>query len=72
MADYVERYIDALLDDVFPELAAVMLTGPRACGKTTTAARRATSILRLDDEQRAQAFAAAPDAMLAAQDPSDP
>lgn len=68
MADYVERYIDTVLDDVFPELAAVMLTGPRACGKTTTAARRASSILRLDDEQRAQAFAAAPDALLAAQD----
>jgi len=68
MAAYVERYIDSVLDDVFPELAAVMLTGPRACGKTTTAARRASSILRLDDEQRARAFAAAPDAMLAVQD----
>ncbi|GAA4699713.1 hypothetical protein APR04_003938 [Promicromonospora umidemergens] len=68
MAAYVERYVDSLLDDVFPELAAVMLTGPRACGKTTTAARRASSILRLDDEQRARAFAAAPDALLAAQD----
>jgi predicted AAA+ superfamily ATPase len=68
VADYVERYIDTVLDEVFPDLAAVMLTGPRACGKTTTAARRAASILRLDDEQRAQAFAAAPDALLAAQD----
>ena len=64
----MERYIDTVLDEVFPELSAVMLTGPRACGKTTTAARRASSILRLDDEQRAQAFAAAPDTLLAAQD----
>lgn len=69
MAGYVRRYVDSALDEVFPELPAVMLTGPRACGKTTTAARRARSIVRLDDEQRAQAFAAAPDALLEAQEP---
>jgi predicted AAA+ superfamily ATPase len=50
-----------------PELPAVMLAGPRGCGKTTTALRRAKSSLRLDRPEQADAFRAAPDAILAAQ-----
>jgi hypothetical protein len=60
--DYVPRYVDKVLDDLFDDVAAVMLTGPRACGKTTTAARRATSVLRLDDPEQSRLFAGQPDA----------
>ncbi|MFQ5745575.1 MAG: AAA family ATPase, partial [Acidobacteriota bacterium] len=43
---------------------AVLLLGPRAAGKTTTAARRAASTLRLDRAGQAEAVLADPDAIL--------
>ncbi|CAM3711996.1 ATP-binding protein [Isoptericola cucumis] len=61
---YLERYIDAYLDEVFDELPAVMLTGPRGCGKSTSALRRANSVVRLDEPEQAAAFAGQPDAFL--------
>jgi predicted AAA+ superfamily ATPase len=53
-----------LLDELLTELPAVFITGPRAAGKTTTAARRAATIVRLDHEAEAIAFRADPDAAL--------
>src|SRR4051794_334722 len=41
-----------------------MVTGPRASGKTTTAARRAATIVQLNAEAQAAAFAADPDSAL--------
>lgn len=64
---YIPRHLDATLDVLLQELPAVMLTGPRGCGKTTTALRRARSVLRLDRPDQAGPFRAAPDAVLAAQ-----
>lgn len=66
---YVPRFVDALLDELLAELDAVMITGPRACGKTTTAARRVRTMVRLDDPRQATTFAAAADAALAAAEP---
>lgn len=43
-----------------------MVAGPRAVGKTTTAARQAASIARLDIERHASAFRVDPDAALSA------
>lgn len=43
---------------------AIMLVGPRAAGKTTTALRRATTVVRLDRAAEAGAFLADPDAAL--------
>ena len=53
-----------LLDDLLKQVSAVMITGPRASGKTTTATRRATTIVQLGAEAQAAAFAADPDASL--------
>lgn len=64
---YIPRYVDGTLDALLAELPALMLTGPRGCGKTTTALRRAASVMRLDRPDEAAAFRAAPDAVLAAQ-----
>lgn len=64
---YIPRYIDRALDQLLAELPALMLVGPRGCGKTTTALRRAASVMRLDRPEEAGAFRAAPDAVLGVQ-----
>ncbi len=63
--DYVPRIVDGLLDELLGSFPALSLVGPRAAGKTTTAVRRAATILRLDDPEVRQSVAAAPDAMIA-------
>ncbi len=63
MEEYVPRLVDTLLEEYVEELPAVMVVGPRACGKTTTALRLAGSIVRLDSDEAA-AFRAGPDAAL--------
>jgi len=65
--EYVPRMIDPRLGDLFAELPALMITGPRATGKTTTARRHATSVVRLDRPAEAAAYRADPDAALSVQ-----
>jgi predicted AAA+ superfamily ATPase len=66
MADrYVGRIVDGLLDELVTSFPAISLVGPRAAGKTTTATRRAATVLRLDDPQVRESVAAAPDVMIA-------
>lgn len=68
----VDRYRPRLVDDVLQRLLAdhpaVSVTGPRACGKTTTARRCAKSLARLDRPTEAAAFEADPDVALRALD----
>lgn len=64
MESYVLRLIDRRLEDVLAALPAVLLVGPRAAGKTTTARRHAVTVVRLDREAEAVAFRADPDAAL--------
>jgi predicted AAA+ superfamily ATPase len=61
---YRQRLVDPLVDELFTQLSALMVIGPRAAGKTTSAARRAASVVRLDREAEAIAFAGDPDAAL--------
>lgn len=63
---YVERVVDLRLDDVLATFPAAMILGPRACGKTTTARRRAGVTVELDDPAQAAAFRADPSAALTA------
>src|SRR5215471_5515504 len=63
---YKRRLVEVALRDLLSELPAIMLTGPRATGKTTTAQRYAASVVRLDRPAEAVAFRADPDAALAA------
>ena len=67
MDAYTPRFVDGLLDVLLRELPAVMITGPRACGKTTTAARRSQTIVRLDEPNQAAALRFGADAVLAGQ-----
>ncbi|MDR1237634.1 MAG: DUF4143 domain-containing protein [Propionibacteriaceae bacterium] len=61
MTDYRERIIDAVLADTLAGLPAVMISGPRACGKTTTARRHARQTIRLDRPAEAFAYQSDPD-----------
>ena len=63
--DYKRRLVDARLRNLFAELPALLVTGPRATGKTTTAERLVRSVVRLDRPAEAVAFEADPDAALA-------
>jgi uncharacterized protein len=63
-AAYRPRLVDERLDELLAQLPALMMIGPRAVGKTTTAGRRAATSVRLDVEAQAVAFRADPDAAL--------
>lgn len=64
MSAYTPRVVDPLIDRLLNELPGLFIVGPRAAGKTTTAARYARTIVRLDREAEAVAFRADPDAAL--------
>jgi uncharacterized protein len=64
--DYVPRLAEARVEELFAELPALLIAGPRATGKTTTARRHARTVVRLDVDIEAGAFEADPDAALRA------
>lgn len=51
---YLPRIVDAELDARLASAGAVVLEGPKACGKTSTAARRAASTVLLDVDEGAR------------------
>jgi predicted AAA+ superfamily ATPase len=61
---YQPRLADSYLGELFAEFPAVMITGARATGKTSTAAQVAEQTVRLDEPGPAAAFRADPDAAL--------
>lgn len=61
---YTPRLLDSLLGELVSALPAVMVTGPRAAGKTTTALRHVASVVRLDRPAEASVFRSDPDAAL--------
>ncbi len=62
---YVARFVDPVIAEVLSGLPVVLIVGPRACGKTTTAVRLARTVVHLDREAEAAAFRADPDGTLA-------
>jgi uncharacterized protein len=68
LTDYVRRIVDDEIDEVLPQLPAVMLDGPKGVGKTETALQRAQSIWRLDDP--AQSAIVQADPTIVTTDPS--
>jgi uncharacterized protein len=64
MPAYRERAADRLIQDLLNELPALLLVGPRATGKTTTAMKHVATTIRLDSPGDAVAFRADPDSAL--------
>jgi predicted AAA+ superfamily ATPase len=61
---YITRLLDARISALSASLPALLITGPRAAGKTTTARRHASTVIHLDRGAEAAAFRADPDAAL--------
>jgi len=56
VVDYVERLVDSELKRVLSVFSAVLVVGPRACGKTTTSMRLSAWVVRLDRPAIANVF----------------
>lgn len=54
MATYLRRIADRELDERLGYIGAVLIEGPKACGKTATATQHARTIFRLDEDQTAR------------------
>ena len=52
MKDYRKRIVDSVLNDKLEAHGAVVIEGPKWCGKTTTAMQVAGSVLRADDPSK--------------------
>lgn len=58
--EYIHRTADSLLEDLLEAFGAVLIEGPKWCGKTTTAANRARSVIKMQDsDMRAEYLATA-------------
>jgi predicted AAA+ superfamily ATPase len=66
---YVQRVVDEQLDDLMPQLPALLLDGPKAVGKTRTAEHRASTLWPLHRPAVAQVVSADPLAAISAQPP---
>ena len=49
---YRYRIADQLLKDKLEAMGAVLIEGPKACGKTTTAEQQAKSVIYIDDPSK--------------------
>jgi predicted AAA+ superfamily ATPase len=63
---YRSRQLDPLIAELLRELPAIMLVGPRASGKTTSARQHAAAVVQLDRPAEAAVFRADSDVALRA------
>lgn len=56
MRKYLKRYLDDELEELLEYMGAVLIVGPRWCGKTTTAKQHAKSIVQLQDPTNSNNF----------------
>ncbi len=55
-ANYKHRIVDSELSDRLETMGAVLIAGPKWCGKTTTAMQIAKSVLKMQDPDNAEAY----------------
>ena len=56
MEKYLPRVIDSILDEYLEAFGAILIRGPKWCGKTTTAKQRASSVLQMQDPDNFRAY----------------
>ena len=56
MVSYLPRIADRELEQRLGYIGAVLIDGPKACGKTATATRQAKTVFRFDDDDVARSF----------------
>lgn len=56
--DYLHRTADVSLGDLLDAFGAVLIEGPKWCGKTTTAEQHAATVVRMQDPDRQQEYMA--------------
>jgi predicted AAA+ superfamily ATPase len=54
--DYLPRIADRLLEERLNAIGAVLIAGPKWCGKTTTAEQQAGSVLKLQDPDKTKGY----------------
>ena len=59
--EYFRRIIDDELDDLFGQIPAIAIDGPKAVGKTTTAEHRVNGMLKLDSKANRESIKADPE-----------
>lgn len=59
--DYLPRIIDDLLVERLDAVGAVLIAGPKWCGKTTTAEQKAKSVIKLQDPDKTKGYLATAD-----------
>lgn len=56
--EYLPRIVDKLIAERLEAVGAVLLVGPKWCGKTTTAQQQARSVLKLQDPDKTKGYLA--------------
>ena len=69
MATYTPRLVDPWLRELLDDAPGVMVVGPRASGKTTSAMRIAKTVFRLDNDEIRLSIAGDPDAVFSDAEP---
>lgn len=54
--DYKARIADKVLEEKLDSFGATLITGPKGCGKTTTAKQKAESVIELQDEDKREDY----------------
>jgi len=57
-SNYLPRVVDKLLEEHLDAVGAVLIAGPKWCGKTTTAQQQAKSVLKLQDPDKSKGYLA--------------
>jgi len=67
--DYLNRYIENQIREALDTSGAVVVAGPKFCGKTTTCKRFAASSFSLDTKSKIQLVQSSPDSVLIGETP---
>ena len=60
--EYLPRIVDKTLKETLDCIGAVVIIGPKWCGKTTTAEKQAKSILKMQDPDHSKGYLSTADA----------